>query len=64
VKVGQRLPRWAEITEGVAAGDTVVVEGHQKIGPGAALQLAPSEKAAIYQTLELRSVSTNAATLR
>jgi membrane fusion protein (multidrug efflux system) len=64
VKVGQRLPRWAEITEGVAAGDTVVVEGHQKIGPGAALQLAPPEKAAIYQTLELRSVSTNAATVR
>ena len=64
VKVGQRLPRWAEITEGVATGDTVVVEGHQKIGPGAALQLAPPEKAAIYQTLELRSVLTNAAPAR
>ena len=64
VKIGQRLPRWVEITEGLAAGDTVVVEGHQKIGPGAPLQLAPPEKAAIYQTLELRSVSTNTATAR
>ena len=34
VVVGQRMPRWAAIASGIAEGEKVVVEGHQKIGPG------------------------------
>jgi len=48
---GQRLPRWVEILEGLQAGEVVVVEGHQKIGPGRKVAPAPPEPAAIY-TLE------------
>jgi membrane fusion protein, multidrug efflux system len=54
VTVGQRLPRWVEIREGIEPGELVVVEGHQKIGPGMPLKLAPPEKSAIYRTLGLR----------
>jgi membrane fusion protein, multidrug efflux system len=54
VVVGQRLPRWVEIVSGIEVGERVVVEGHQKIGPGTPLQLAPPERAAIYRTLDLR----------
>jgi membrane fusion protein, multidrug efflux system len=54
VTVGQRVPRWAQITTGLQGGERIVVEGHQKIGPGMPVQLAPAEKAAVYQTLELR----------
>jgi membrane fusion protein (multidrug efflux system) len=54
VKLGERLPRWVEVTEGVKEGDRVVVEGHQKIAPGMKLAAAPAEKAAIYQTEDLR----------
>jgi membrane fusion protein (multidrug efflux system) len=41
VKTGARLPGLAEITEGVAAGDRVVVEGVQKLMPGAKISEAP-----------------------
>jgi membrane fusion protein (multidrug efflux system) len=61
VTVGQRLPRWVEIARGIEEGELVVVEGHQKIGPGMPLQLAPPERAAAYQGLELRPGSTNGA---
>lgn len=54
VTVGQRLPRWAEITSGLKGGERVVAEGHQKIGPGMKVTLAPPERAAAYQTEELR----------
>jgi membrane fusion protein (multidrug efflux system) len=54
VVVGQRMPRWAAIASGLAEGETVVVEGHQKIGPGMKVALAPPEKAAVYRTKELR----------
>ena len=49
---GQRMPRWIEIQTGLDAGDQVVVEGHQKIGPGMEVAPGPPEKAAIYETLD------------
>jgi membrane fusion protein (multidrug efflux system) len=54
VTVGQRLPRWAEITSGLKGGERVVAEGHQKIGPGMKVTLAPPARAAAYQTEDLR----------
>lgn len=49
VKVGLRLAGKAEITQGLAAGDLVVVEGVQKLRPGAPVALAPADRAATYQ---------------
>lgn len=54
VTVGQRLPRWAEIRTGLKGGERVIAEGHQKIGPGMKVTLAPPEKAAVYQSNDLR----------
>lgn len=48
VSVGERLPGWAEITRGLEAGERVIVEGHQKIGPNMPVMLAGAEKAAPY----------------
>jgi membrane fusion protein (multidrug efflux system) len=48
VSVGQRMPRWTEITGGLQGGEWIVVEGHQKLGPGMRVVLAPKEKAAPY----------------
>jgi membrane fusion protein (multidrug efflux system) len=53
VTVGQRLPRWVEVTAGLQGGELVVAEGHQKIGPGMKVTLAPPEKAAVYQNDDL-----------
>jgi membrane fusion protein (multidrug efflux system) len=52
VVVGQRMPRWAAIASGLVEGESVVVEGHQKIGPGMKVALAPPEKAAVYRSKE------------
>ncbi len=41
VKVGIRLAGQAEILEGLAAGERVVVEGSQKLGPGTRITIAP-----------------------
>lgn len=65
VEVGLRMPRFAAITTGLQAGELVVVEGHQKVGPGMTVRLAPPERAAPYRSLELRpgtptATSTNA----
>lgn len=49
VKVGLRLAGKAEITQGLSAGELVVVEGAQKLRPGAPVILAPPERAAAYQ---------------
>ena len=54
VTVGQRLPRWTEITGGLQGGEWIVVEGHQKLGPGAKVTLAPKEKAAPYAQPEAK----------
>lgn len=34
VKIGIRIPGFVEVTEGLAAGKTVVIEGFQKLAPG------------------------------
>lgn len=48
VEVGLRLAGQAEVLQGLAAGETVVVEGVQKLRPGAPVKLAPKEAAAVY----------------
>jgi membrane fusion protein (multidrug efflux system) len=48
VEVGYRLPGRVEITKGLSAGEKVVVEGLQKLRPGAPVKLSPPEAAAIY----------------
>lgn len=50
VKLGVRTPGFVEVSSGVDAGDMVIVEGLQKIGPGVPVQLAPAEAAKPYQT--------------
>lgn len=53
VQVGYRLAGQAEITKGLEAGQRVVVEGLQKLRPGAVVKLAPAEAAAVYQKTSL-----------
>jgi membrane fusion protein (multidrug efflux system) len=48
VQVGIRLAGRAEILKGVSAGEKVIVEGVQKVGPGSPVKLAPPEAAAAY----------------
>lgn len=45
VTVGIRLPSRAVIDAGLAEGERVVVEGHQKLGPGVPIQIAPASAA-------------------
>jgi membrane fusion protein (multidrug efflux system) len=48
VTVGLRLAGKAEVVKGLQPGDRVVVEGMQKLFPGATVQAAPPEAAAPY----------------
>ncbi|MSU58076.1 MAG: efflux RND transporter periplasmic adaptor subunit [Pedosphaera sp.] len=48
VQVGLRLAGKAEVVKGLSAGEIVVVEGVQKLGPGSPVKLAPAEAAAAY----------------
>ena len=48
IEVGERLAGKAEILKGLNAGEKVVVEGIQKLVPGASVELAPKEAAAPY----------------
>ena len=48
VKVGLRLAGKAEVLSGLTNGEVVVVEGHQKLFPGAPVRLAPASAAAPY----------------
>ena len=48
VKTGLRLTGRVEILEGLRPGEKVIVEGIQKVPPGAKVILAPAEKAAVY----------------
>jgi membrane fusion protein (multidrug efflux system) len=48
VKVGERLAGKAEIVNGLAAGERVVVEGTQKLRPGVPVKNGPPEAAAPY----------------
>lgn len=51
VKVGVRLPGKAEIVEGLAEGENVVVEGYQKIGPGSAVKIKHTSPEAAQNAL-------------
>jgi membrane fusion protein (multidrug efflux system) len=55
IQVGLRLAGKAEVVKGLNAGEKVVVEGTQKLRPGAPVKLAPPEAAAPY----LSSAETN-----
>jgi membrane fusion protein (multidrug efflux system) len=43
VKLGVRLPGQVEILGGLEGGEKVIVEGIQKVGPGAKVRIAPAE---------------------
>jgi membrane fusion protein (multidrug efflux system) len=49
IKVGERLAGRVEVISGLAEGEEVVVEGHQKVTQGALIRRSGLEKAAIYQ---------------
>lgn len=44
VIVGQRMPGRVEIVEGLQAGERVVVEGYQKMGPGTGILISPASE--------------------
>lgn len=48
IKVGERMSGKAEVLSGLSAGDWVVVEGVQKLRPGAPVKLAPASASAPY----------------
>jgi membrane fusion protein, multidrug efflux system len=48
VEIGYRLPGKAEVVKGLTAGEKVIVEGIQKIGPGVRVTNAPPAAAAPY----------------
>ena len=48
VQIGLRLSGRAEVIEGLSAGERVIVEGLQKLGPGSAVKLAGPEAAKPY----------------
>lgn len=50
VQVGLRLAGRVEVVKGLSAGEKVIVEGVQKLGPGSPVKLAPSEAAAAYSS--------------
>lgn len=45
VTVGERLTGRAEISQGLEAGERVVVEGFQKMGPGTKILISPKSEA-------------------
>ena len=52
---GVRLAGQVEILKGLQAGELVIVEGVQKVAPGAPVKLSPPEAAAPYQAKESKS---------
>lgn len=44
VSVGIRMKGRVEIVDGVTAGELVVAEGHQKMGPGSTIMIAPGSE--------------------
>src|SRR2546430_15173848 len=48
VQLGLRQAGKVEIVSGLEAGEKVIVEGIQKIGPGSPVKLAPAQAAAAY----------------
>lgn len=57
VRVGVRMPGQIEILEGLKVGERVVVEGTQKIGPGASVTLAPPKSTEPYRFEETEPLS-------
>jgi membrane fusion protein, multidrug efflux system len=49
IQVGLRLAGKVEVVKGLKAGEKVVVEGTQKLRPGAPVKLAPKEAATPYE---------------
>jgi membrane fusion protein, multidrug efflux system len=49
VMLGVRMPGEVEVRSGLRAGEWVMVEGIQKVGPGSKVTLAPAESAAPYR---------------
>jgi hypothetical protein len=49
VILGVRMPGEVEVRTGLEAGELVMVEGSQKVGPGSKVTLAPAESAAPYR---------------
>ncbi len=49
VLLGVRMPGEVEVRTGLRAGERVIVEGIQKVGPGSKVSLAPPESAAPYR---------------
>jgi membrane fusion protein (multidrug efflux system) len=49
VTLGVRMPGEVEVRDGLRAGELVMVEGSQKVGPGSKVTLAPAESAAPYR---------------
>jgi multidrug efflux pump subunit AcrA (membrane-fusion protein) len=48
VKVGIRLAGRVEILSGLTNGEIIVVEGHQKLFPGAPVRFGPAASSAPY----------------
>jgi len=58
VVVGLRMAGVAEIVSGLKEGELVVVEGVQKLFPGAPLKLAPEERSRVYlESMESRTLT-------
>jgi membrane fusion protein (multidrug efflux system) len=49
VGLGVRLAGWVEVLDGLSGGETVIVEGVQKVTPGSKVRFAPAESAAPYR---------------
>jgi membrane fusion protein (multidrug efflux system) len=49
VMLGVRMPGEVEVRSGLRAGELVMVEGIQKVGPGSKVTLAPPESADPYR---------------
>ena len=49
IQLGVRLAGLAEVTQGLQVGETVIVEGVQKLAPGMPVKLAPPEAVAAYK---------------
>ena len=55
VALGVRLAGQVEVVKGLEAGELVIVEGVQKLGPGSTVKLASAEVTAAYQFKESKA---------
>ena len=54
IKTGVRLVGEIEVLEGLSAGDKVIIEGLQKVVPGAPVRIAPPERETVASTSDAR----------